>query len=81
MLFDGSRIAGVDITDPTLIPKPNFAGYRQDPDTAPGRELLDNPKIEKLVTINTNSKDVKVPTVYKANISINHFSHLRYASV
>jgi hypothetical protein len=34
---------------------------------------LDNPKIEKLVTINTNSKDVKVPTVYKANISINHF--------
>ncbi|WP_336835331.1 TonB-dependent receptor [Sphingobacterium siyangense] len=73
MLFDGSRIAGVDITDPTLIPKPNFAGYRKDPDTAPGRELLDNPKIEKLVTINTNSKDVKVPTVYKANISINHF--------
>jgi len=73
MLFDGSRIAGVDITDPALIPKPNFSGYRQNPDSAPGRELLDNPKIEKLVTINTNSKDVKVPTIYKANISVNHF--------
>src|SRR5690606_30264589 len=31
------------------------------------------PGVEKLITINTNHKDVKVPTVYKANFSINHF--------
>jgi len=73
MLFDGTRIAGVDITDPSLIPTPNFPGYRQDPNTAPGKDLFNNPKIEKLVTINTNSADVKVPTVYKANFSFNHF--------
>lgn len=73
MLFDGSRIAGVDITDPALMPSVNFASYRNDPTTAPGRDLLNNPAVEQLVTINTNSPDVKVPTVYKANISINHF--------
>ncbi|WP_222852100.1 TonB-dependent receptor [Olivibacter sp. SDN3] len=73
MLFDGSRIAGVDITDARLMPPIDFASYRNDPNTAPGRDLLNNPEIEQLVTINTNSPDVKVPTVYKANISINHF--------
>lgn len=73
MLFDGTRIAGVDITDPDLIPIPDFPGYRQDPNTAPGRDLLNNPDVEQLVTINTNSPDAKVPIVYKSNISINHF--------
>ncbi|VTP91918.1 TonB-dependent receptor [Sphingobacterium daejeonense] len=73
MLFDGTRIAGVDIIDPRLMPKPNFAGYRQDPNTAPGKDLLNQPGVEKLVTINMNNKDVKVPTVYKANLSLNHF--------
>jgi len=73
MLFDGTRIAGVDITDPALIPTPDFAGYRNNPASAPGRDLINNPAVEKLVTINTNSKDVKVPTVYKANFSFNHF--------
>ena len=73
MLFDGSRIAGVDITDPRLIPTPDFAGYRKDPNSVPGKDLLHKPGVEKLVTINMNHKDVKVPTVYKANVSINHF--------
>ncbi len=73
MLFDGTRIAGVDITNPALMPNPNFADYRNDPSTAPGRDLINNPNVEKLVTINTNSKDIKVPTVYKANFSYNHF--------
>lgn len=73
VLFDGTRIAGVDITDPALIPTPNFPGYRQDPSSAPGKDLFNNPNIEKLVTINTNSADIKVPTVYKANFSYNHF--------
>lgn len=73
MLFDGTRIAGVDITDPRLMPRPNFEDYRKDPNSAPGKDLLNQPGVEKLVTINTNSKDVKVPTIYKANISLNHF--------
>jgi hypothetical protein len=73
MLFDGTRIAGVDITNPALIPAPNFASFRNDPTTAPGRDLVNNPNIQKLVTINTNSPDVKVPTAYKANFSLNHF--------
>jgi hypothetical protein len=73
VLFDGTRIAGVDITDPALIPTPNFSGFRQDPSSAPGKDLFNNPNIEKLVTINTNSADIKVPTVYKANFSYNHF--------
>ncbi|MGN0019696.1 MAG: carboxypeptidase regulatory-like domain-containing protein [Sphingobacterium hotanense] len=73
VLFDGTKIAGVDITDPALIPTPNFPGYRNDPNSAPGRDLLNQPGVEKLITINTNHKDVKVPTVYKANFSINHF--------
>ena len=73
MLFDGSHIAGVDITNPALIPAPDFAGYRNDPASAPGKDLFNNPQVEKLVTINTNSPDIKVPTVYKANVSFNHF--------
>jgi len=73
MLFDGSHIIGVDITNPALIPTPNFPGYRADPSTAPGLDLLNNPAIQKLATINMNGKDAKVPVVYKANISYSHF--------
>lgn len=73
MLFDGTRIAGVDITDAALIPAADFAKFRDDPTTSPGRDLINNPNIQKLVTINTNSADIKVPTAYKANFSINHF--------
>jgi len=73
MLFDGSHIVGVDITNQALIPKPNFPGYRADPSTAPGLDLLNNPNIAKLATINMNGKDAKVPVVYKANFSYSHF--------
>ncbi|TDH28726.1 TonB-dependent receptor [Segetibacter sp. 3557_3] len=70
ILFDGTKVASVDLT--TNLPSPDFIGYRQDPTTAPGKELFDIPGVEKLVTINTNSKDVKVPTVYKASLTYNH---------
>ena len=73
MLFDGSHIVGVDITNTALIPKPNFPAYRSDPTTAPGLDLLNNPNIPKLATINMNGKDAKVPVVYKANLSYSHF--------
>ncbi|TEW66650.1 TonB-dependent receptor [Mucilaginibacter phyllosphaerae] len=72
MLFDGSHIVGVDLTG-SLVPKPNFPGYRADPSTAPGLDLLNNPAVPKLATINMNGKDAKVPVVYKANFSYSHF--------
>lgn len=72
MLFDGTRVASVEIRG-ALVPKPNFPGYRADPSTAPGAELFDIPGIERLLTINTNSKDAKIPVVYKTNFSYNHF--------
>jgi hypothetical protein len=72
MLFDGSHIVGVDLTG-AAVPAPNFPGYRADPNTAPGMDLLNNPAIPKLATINMNGKDAKVPVVYKANFSYSHF--------
>jgi hypothetical protein len=72
MLFDGSHLVGVDLTG-AAVPTPNFPGYRVDPNTAPGMDLLNNPAIPKLATINMNGKDAKVPVVYKANLSYSHF--------
>lgn len=77
MLFDGTKVASVDL-EGDLVPTPDFEGYRLDPSTAPGRDLFNNPNIEKLVTINANSKDAKVPTVYKLNASYNHFFNDRF---
>jgi len=72
MLFDGSHILSVDLTG-SQVPTPNFPAYRKDPNSAPGQDLLNNPTIPKLATINMNGKDAKVPTVYKANASYSHF--------
>jgi outer membrane receptor protein involved in Fe transport len=72
MLFDGSHIVGVDLRG-ALVPTPNFPAYRADPTTAPGLDLLNNPNVPKLATINMNGKDAKVPVVYKANFSYSHF--------
>jgi hypothetical protein len=72
MLFDGTKTASIDITG-ALVPQPNFPGYRANPATAPGAELFNNPAISKLYTINTNSKDTRVPVVYKTNFSYSHF--------
>lgn len=72
MLFDGSHIMSVDLTG-SQVPTPDFVAYRKNPSTAPGRDLLNNPAIPKMATINMNGKDAKVPTVYKANFSYSHF--------
>ena len=77
MLNDGSKVASVDISG-DLVPRPDFTGYRNDPLTAPGKELFDLPGVEKVSTINMNSKDIKVPTLYKANISYNRFFSDRF---
>lgn len=72
MLFDGSHIASIDVTG-NLVPTPNFPAYRQNPASAPGKDMVSNPNIPKLYTINMNGKDAKVPTVYKLNASYSHF--------
>lgn len=65
--FDGTKIVAVDITGPN-VPIPNFQSYRDDPSTAPGVDLLNNPNIATVTTINMNSENLKVPTVYKGNV-------------
>ena len=71
-VFDGTRIASVDVRGAD-VPIPNFPGYRANPGTAPGLELFDRPGVSKLVTINANASDARVPVVYKANLSYTHF--------
>ncbi len=70
--FDGSKVSAIDVRG-ALVPTPNFPGYRADPSTAPGVDLLANPLVQPATTINMNSEDLKVPTVYKANVSYNRF--------
>lgn len=77
MLFDGTHIVSVDISG-AAVPTPNFPAYRKDPSSAPGVDLFTNPAIPKLVTINMNGADAKVPTVYKANASFSHFFTERF---
>ena len=71
-------IVTIDTQDASLIPTPNFPSYRQDPATAPGADLLKNPNVEKLVTINCNKEGSKVPTIYKANLSYTHYFSDRF---
>ncbi len=77
MVFDGTKLAAVDIsipkTGPSLVPVPNFPLYRADPSKSPGAELFNIPGVSKLATINLNREDVKIPVVYKANFSYNRF--------
>jgi len=72
MLNDGTKVASVDLSG-TLVPRPDFIGYRDNPASAPGKELFDLPGVAKVSTINMNSKGIKVPTLYKANMSYNRF--------
>lgn len=67
MVFDGTKVLSVDIQ--TDIPTPDFPGYRNDPSTAPGKELL----ARGVPTINMNGKDARIPVVYKANLSYSRF--------
>lgn len=70
--FDGSKVSAIDVRG-ALVPTPNFPSYRNDPSTAPGVDLLTVPGVNPATTINMNSEDLKVPTVYKANVSYNRF--------
>lgn len=70
--FDGQRIVSIDIVG-SNVPQADFLSYRKNPSTAPGAELFDKLGIEKVATFNINSKNLKIPTVYKFNISYNKF--------
>lgn len=74
--FDGTKIVAVDITG-SAVPTPNFVSYRNDPTTAPGAELLNLPGVSPVTTINMNSEDLKVPTIYKANVMYNKIINKR----
>ena len=71
LVFDGLHSATVDVRSPN-IPVPNFPGYRADPSTAPTLEAF------QLATINTNATDARVPVLYKANFSYNHYFNARF---
>lgn len=82
MVFDGTKTASIDITldknssnynEMLNLIRPNFPSYREDPSTAPGKELFENPNVEKISTINMNGADCRVPVIYKANLSYTHF--------
>lgn len=70
MVFDGTKVLSVDIQ--TGIPTPDFQGYRNNPSTAPGKEMF-NGSVPRLATINMNGKDARIPVVYKANASYSRF--------
>ncbi|GGE94709.1 TonB-dependent receptor [Hymenobacter cavernae] len=67
----GTKVASIDVTRPSTgsnpVPRPDFPAYRADPSAAPG--LL--PGVPYVSTINLNNKDLEVPNIYKANLSIN----------
>ncbi|WP_233636073.1 TonB-dependent receptor [Hymenobacter setariae] len=67
----GTLVGSVDVTRPSTganpVPRPNFPAYRADPNTAPG--LL--PGVPYVSTINLNDKNLQVPSIYKANLSLN----------
>ncbi|WP_153798455.1 TonB-dependent receptor [Foetidibacter luteolus] len=66
LVFDGKHLATVDVRNPN-VPVPDFPGYRENPGSAPTLPAF------QLPTINTNGPDVKIPVVYKANLSYTRF--------
>lgn len=70
LVFDGKHSATVDMfrTDVgNAMPTPNFPQYRNDPSTTPTMPQY------QLPTINMNGKDLKVPVVYKTNLSYSKY--------
>lgn len=72
MLFDGTKVLTIDVQG-AAVPRPDFAEYRKNPAAAPGKEMFDQQNLPRQGTINMNGKDARIPVVYKANISYNHF--------
>lgn len=66
LVFDGKHLGTVDVRTPN-VPAADFLSYRANPSTTPTLAAYQIP------TINTNGPDVKIPVVYKANISYTRF--------
>lgn len=79
--FDGNRVVAFDMSaanGQSLGITPDFLLYRLDPSKAPGAELFDQLGVAKIATFNINGPDVKVPTIYKFNISYNKYISDRF---
>jgi hypothetical protein len=67
----GTMVASIDVSRPAtgtnLVPVPNFPAYRKDPSTAPG-VIAGAPTVS---TINLNDPHLKMPSIFKSNISYN----------
>ncbi|NJO03290.1 MAG: hypothetical protein HC880_17845 [Bacteroidia bacterium] len=65
----GVNLASIDVRGAT-VPQPDFLTYRNNPSTVPGIPEGVTPPPS---TINLISEDFEVPTIFKANLSYNHF--------
>lgn len=67
----GTKVASIDVSRPatgvSLVPVPNFPAYRADPSTAPG--LIAG--VPVISTINLNDPNLKMPSIFKGNLSYN----------
>ncbi|MBS1566140.1 MAG: TonB-dependent receptor, partial [Bacteroidetes bacterium] len=66
LTFDGKHLGTVDVRGADM-PVADFVGYRSNPASTP------KVPASQVSTINTNGPDVKVPMVYKANVSYTRF--------
>lgn len=72
LVFDGKHLATVDVNPTEVGLTPDFINYRNDYGTVPSLSQYQIP------TINYTGKDVKIPIVYKANISYTHFFNEKF---
>lgn len=67
----GTKVASIDVSRPangtSLVPVPDFPSYRRDPSTAPGI-IAGVPYVS---TINLNDPNLKMPSIFKTNLSYN----------
>ncbi|MFY0254575.1 carboxypeptidase regulatory-like domain-containing protein [Chitinophaga sp. 30R24] len=67
----GTMVGSIDVTRPAngdnLVPVPDFPSYRNDPSTVPG--LI--PGVPMVSTINLNDPHLKMPSIFKSNVSYN----------
>lgn len=67
----GTKVASIDVSRPasgtSLVPVPDFPAYRRDPSSAPGI-IAGVPYVS---TINLNDPNLKMPSIFKGNLSYN----------
>ncbi|WKN32237.1 carboxypeptidase regulatory-like domain-containing protein [Porifericola rhodea] len=70
----GVLLGAVDVSG-DQVPEPDFVGYRENPDTAPG--IPEGADV--ISTINAVSDDFEVPSTFKANLSYTHLFSDRFS--